>query len=371
MPDLISEKLIHGITKKEYLKPPYSLYNKVNEKIFPLEELISRYNLPYLNPKKQRTPRELDALEQYLLRTIETDAEAITPVVEGERVLYKPDRHFIHLSGLPKDVRDIVIQLGEVEIWDNLRDVIWHYLNKRDYQMRFPVVDKNGGVAILVSDSLKKGENPEQNQYWNDLIGRFYFNLFKRLNNFDGVELGKQPVLWTGATTEDLKEAVHDPYFSSIITVGHGRYGVWGATDEGIDWAHVASYSAQSNHLKSGFWMHLTCTPIDEEPLSGMIPFPYFAMRDQNNILGLQDRNGHGRLYYSEEFVGVNGTVEPVRLERIAQHSFLPKLEAWKKVLKYNPTLEALFKHGQELTQSQDPFWRELGKYLLQRSIKL
>lgn len=259
----------------------------------------------------------------------------------------------------------------------NLKEVLWSALNAKEIKNRFPSNDSRGGVAILVSTALHEDDSQDMT-YWFEVVGNFYHNLFKRLQYFDGVELGREPVLRFGATTEDLKEVINEAYFSSIVTIGHGRCGVWSATDDAVDWGHVAEIvnSVPEPNLKSGFWMHLTCLPkLEEEPLAYHIPFPYFAMRDANNILGLEDKRGNGGLFALEELIGVcDNMVEPVRIGRIANNSFLPKIEAWKKVSSAKEVLKAGFvdslisiarEYNQTYSRTGDAYYKDVVNHLI------
>jgi len=301
-----------------------------------IKKFIGHFKSSFLTPKWSNKKFNLDSLLKYISGISETKFEAVIPLVISERIEVSNNKYGIVIPTQRHDIQHTLDELSEMEIGNyNLKKVIGTFLKIRETQLNLPMIDEKGGVAILVSYALNPDE-VESKKYSRETIGKFYFEMFKRLQYFDGVELGKKPVLRLEATTDDLHEVLDNPYFSSIIVIGHGRYGVWSATDKAIDWAHVADYMVESKNLKSGFWMQLTCTPTVDEPISLMVPFSYFAMKDPYSILSLEDRGREGE-YNNKDFMGVTSDqesthIQPVRFERQVNNSFLPKLEEYQKM---------------------------------------
>ena len=88
------------------------------------------------------------------------------------------------------------------------------------------------------------------------------------------------------ATSQDLYDAVNDPYYQSIVVMGHeGRQGKfnWVARD-GLVTAEMVE--AKWNGVqKNGYWFHYTCGVK-----GGGVPLGYNVMKDKSKILGYERR---------------------------------------------------------------------------------
>ena len=303
----------------------------------------------------------IDSLDDHLYNLAAGSPDLVTPIVFGERISHQ--RPPESLKDLPEEAARIMGELRQVGMGEDCAaDFVNYYTLYRGMLSQQHRLDGNR-VAILVSTHENDNDSPDLGHY-NRIAGRFYQALFSKIKEFDGISVSGADLV-QGATRQTLERVLKDSRYSSIVTIGHGRYGVWAASDGAIDWATSAEYTKRAGHLKSGFWLQLSCMPNPEqEPIGLQIPFGYFAMRDPNNVLSIKDDRDDG-LFYAEEFVGADkeGNIKQVNLQRISGQSFMPQMEQWRQSVLGNHMAELLLYHSVRDSKSPDEFWRRMSKH--------